>query len=147
MKNIAIAIMGIVFFSTAVVESAWAASAAPRTKAPASAELYFITPQDGESVGHDVIVRFGLKGMGVAPAGVISPNTGHHHLLIDVSELPPMDLPIANDASHMHFGGGQTETVLHLTPGDHTLQLLLGDALHVPLDPPVLSKRITIHVK
>jgi len=119
----------------------------PRSKAPAGAEVYFISPKDGETVGQDVTVRFGLKGMGVAPAGVVKDNTGHHHLLIDNKTAPPADQPIANDETHKHFGLGQTETSVHLAPGDHTLQLDLGDAAHMQFDPPLTSKTITIHVK
>jgi hypothetical protein len=84
--------------------------------------------------------------MGVAPAGVTKANTGHHRLLID-TDLPPMDEPIPNNAQHLHFGGGQTETVLDLPPGKHTLQLLLGDANHIPFNPSVMSKKITVTVK
>ena len=87
-----------------------------------------------------------MKNMGVAPAGVKVPNTGHHHLLIDTG-LPPLDKPIPSDDHHRHFGKGQTETSLKLAPGKHTLQLLLGDYAHVPFSPPVMSKRITITVK
>lgn len=121
--------------------------ALPTTKAPAGAEAYIISPADGATVGREVTVRFGLKGMGVAPAGVGKEHTGHHHLLVDVDDLPPAGKPIPNDEHHMHFGGGQTQTTLKLAPGTHTLQLELGDANHVPFDPPVVSKRITIHVK
>lgn len=124
-----------------------AAPALPRTAAPAGAELYFIAPADGATVGKDFTVRFGLKGMGVAPAGVTTEKTGHHHLLIDVAELPPMNLPLPNDAQHKHFGGGQTEVSLSLPPGKHTLQLILGDALHIPFDPPIVSPKITVTVK
>jgi hypothetical protein len=109
--------------------------------------VYIISPADGATVRRDATVRFGLSGMGVAPAGVEKKDTGHHHLLIDVKTLPSAGQPIPNDEHHKHFGGGQTETVLHLAPGTHTLQLELGDANHVPFDPPVVSKRITIHVK
>jgi hypothetical protein len=123
------------------------AAPVPRAKAPAGAELYFIAPADGATLHGEFTVRFGLKGMGVAPAGTIKENTGHHHLLIDVKELPPGDQPLANDAQHKHFGGGQTETALTLPPGDHTLQLILGDAAHVPFDPPLVSKTIRVHVK
>ena len=123
------------------------APALPSTAAPAGAEVYVIAPADGATVGRDVVVRFGLKGMGVAPAGVAKEHTGHHHLLIDVKTLPPAGQPIPNDANHMHFGGGQTQTTLHLEPGTHTLQLELGDANHVPFAPPLVSKKITIHVK
>lgn len=123
------------------------APALPRTAAPAGAELYFIAPADGATVGKDFTVRFGLKGMGVAPAGVTTEKTGHHHLLIDVAELPPMNLPLPNDTQHKHFGGGQTEVSLSLPPGKHTLQLILGDALHIPFDPPIVSPKITVTVK
>lgn len=119
----------------------------PRTPAPAGAQLYFISPQDGAKLKSPVTVRFGLSGMGVAPAGVAREATGHHHLLVDVDTLPPMDLPIPNDAQHRHFGGGQTEVTLELPPGRHRLQLLLGDANHIPHDPPVLSEAITIEVE
>lgn len=124
-----------------------AAPSLPRTAATAGAELYFIAPADGDTVGKEFTVRFGLKGMGVAPAGVTTEKTGHHHLLIDVAELPAMNLPLPNDATHKHFGGGQTETTLSLPPGKHTLQLILGDALHIPFDPPIVSKKITVTVK
>lgn len=119
----------------------------PVTKATSGAEVYIISPKDGTTVGPNVVVRFGLKGMGVAPAGMAKENTGHHHLLIDVKDLPAAGQPIPKDDNHLHFGGGQTETTLKLKPGTHTLQLELGDANHVPFDPAVVSKRITIHVK
>jgi hypothetical protein len=119
----------------------------PTHEAPAGARAYIISPADGAIVGREVTVRFGLSGMGVAPAGVEKEHTGHHHLLLDVTTLPAAGQPIPNDEHHKHFGGGQTETVLHLVPGTHTLQLELGDANHVPFDPPVVSKKITIHVK
>jgi hypothetical protein len=119
----------------------------PITKAPASAEVYIISPKDGATVGQHVTVQFGLKGMGVAPAGVDKEKTGHHHLLVDVKDLPPAGQPIPKDDTHLHFGGGQTETTLKLTPGTHTLQLEMGDENHIPFDPPVVSKKITIHVE
>jgi hypothetical protein len=123
------------------------APALPITHAPAGAEVYIISPSDGATVGQEVTVRFGLKGMGVAPAGVDKDKTGHHHLLLDVDTLPPAGQPIPADAQHIHFDGGQTQTTLKLTPGTHTLQLELGDRNHVPFDPPLLSSKITIHVK
>lgn len=123
------------------------ASGLPVTKAPADAVVYIISPADGATVGQEFTVRFGLKGMGVAPAGVSREHAGHHHLLVDMKDLPPAGQPIPKDANHLHFGGGQTETVLKLKPGMHTLQLELGDENHVPFDPPLVSKRITIHVK
>lgn len=119
--------------------------AAGDTPAPEGAEVYFIAPQDGATVTSPVRVVFGLKHMGVAPAGVPAPKTGHHHLLIDTG-LPPLDLPIPSDEHHVHFGGGQTETVIELPPGEHSLQLLLGDHNHVPHNPPVKSEKITITV-
>jgi hypothetical protein len=123
-----------------------AASALERTPAPAGVTLYLISPRDGETVASPVLVRFGLTGMGVAPAGVAFEATGHHHLIVD-APLPPLDQPIPNDAKHLHFGKGQTETSLALPPGPHTLQLLLGDLNHVPHDPPVASEPIRITVK
>ncbi|MBB5015807.1 DUF4399 domain-containing protein [Rehaibacterium terrae] len=123
-----------------------AAAGLPRSSAPAEARLYFISPQDGDSVDSEFTVRFGLSGMGVAPAGVVAAHTGHHHLLID-TDLPPLDRPIPNDARHLHFGQGQTEATIRLPPGRHTLQLLLGDHAHIPHDPPVISERITVIVR
>jgi len=116
-----------------------------RTEASANAQAYIISPQDGEVVGKTFKVKFGLNGMGVAPAGVDVKHTGHHHLLIDKDELPAMDKPMGGDV--IHFGGGQTETMVTLEPGEHTLQLILGDKNHVPHDPAVVSKKITITVK
>lgn len=117
-----------------------------RQSAPDGAMVYFIAPADGEVVSSPVRVVFGLKGIGVAPAGIELSNTGHHHLLVDTG-LPSFDLPVPADEHHLHFGLGQTETVVELTPGEHRLQLLLGDHLHVPHDPPVLSEVITIQVE
>jgi hypothetical protein len=118
-----------------------------RRPAPAGAEVYFITPQDGAVLAPGPIkVKFGLRGMGVAPAGIDFEHTGHHHLLINLEQLPDFDQPIPADAQHVHFGLGQTETTVELAPGTHTLQLLLGDWLHIPHDPPVLSERITVTV-
>ncbi|HEY0684249.1 MAG TPA: DUF4399 domain-containing protein [Steroidobacter sp.] len=119
---------------------------AQRTPSPAGAEVYFIAPADGATVSGPVTVKFGLKGMGIAPAGITFDNTGHHHLIID-ADLPPVGAPIPTDAQHVHFGKGQTETTLDLKPGKHTLQLLLGDFGHIPHDPVVASKKITITVK
>lgn len=122
---------------------------AGETPAPAGAEVYFIVPQDGATVTSPVTVKFGLKGMGVAPAGVEKDNTGHHHLLIDI-DAPSgdaLDAPLPADDNHKHFGGGQTETTVELAPGSHTLQLLLGDWSHIPHNPPVLSQKITITVQ
>lgn len=117
------------------------------TPSPEGAQVYIISPTDGEVVKGPVTVRFGLKGLKVAPAGTDRPHTGHHHLLIDVPEHPTLDKPVPADAQHRHFGGGQTETTVELSPGKHTLQLIMGDQNHIPHDPPVMSKKITITVK
>jgi len=120
-----------------------------RTNAPADARVYFIAPADGETVTSPVTVRFGLEGMGVAPAGIEHDRTGHHHLLIDVDEsnMPAMDMPLPTSDQVVHFGGGQTEVSIELEPGEHSLQLLLGDHRHVPHDPAVMSEKITITVE
>ncbi|MFO7276165.1 MAG: DUF4399 domain-containing protein [Pseudomonadota bacterium] len=117
-----------------------------RTPSPPGAEAYIISPKDGEQVKSPVKVVFGLKGMGVAPAGVQFEGAGHHHLLIDTD--PPADLsqPLPTTDKVVHFGKGQTETTIDLPPGKHTLQLVLGDHNHIPHDPPVMSKKITITV-
>jgi hypothetical protein len=135
-----------------VVESlpppvAAAPTSAPGTRhpSPPGARAYIISPQNGAFVPTAFTVRFGLEKMGLAPAGLDKANTGHHHLLIDVS-LPPLDKPIPNDENHLHFGGGQTETILTLPTGWHTLQLLLGDAAHIPHEPPVYSDPIVVNV-
>ena len=112
----------------------------------ADAEVYFVEPQDGATVSSPVNVVFGLKGMGVAPAGIEKENTGHHHLIID-AELPDLKAPVPSSDNYKHFGGGQTETSIELAPGQHTLQLLLGDHFHIPHDPPVMSNKITITVQ
>jgi Domain of unknown function (DUF4399) len=119
-----------------------------QTAAPPNAAVYIISPKDGDTVTSPFKVQFGLTGMGVAPAGVDKPNTGHHHLIIDAT-LSPAELkePIANDAKHLHFGGGQTEAMVTLPPGRHTLQLVLGDWSHVPFNPPIMSPVITVTVK
>jgi hypothetical protein len=123
------------------------AFAADRMAAPAGAEVYFIAPQNGAKLHGPVTIKFGLKGMGIAPAGIKFDNTGHHHLLIDtdVSELN-LDAPMPATDKIVHFGKGQTETTLTLTPGKHTLQLIFADYLHQSFNPPLTSKKITITV-
>jgi hypothetical protein len=130
----------------ALVVGASLAFAQERTPSPAGAEVYIIAPKDGAKVHAPVLVQFGLKGMGSAPAGVKFDNTGHHHLLIDTD--PPADLsaPLPATDKIVHFGKGQTETSLNLAPGKHTLQLLLADQSHIPHSPPVLSRKISITV-
>ena len=119
---------------------------AAATESPAGAELYFIAPVDGDTVSSPVTVLFGLRGMGVAPAGAQLPKTGHHHLIVNAA-TPSAGKPIPSDDNHRHFGGGQTETTLELSPGKHTLQLVLGDYAHIPHNPPVVSEVITITVE
>jgi hypothetical protein len=110
------------------------------------AALYIVSPAHGEVVSSPVKIVFGLSGMGVAPAGIDQAKTGHHHLLIDTG-LPNLNQPIPADDKHRHFGGGQTEVVIELAPGEHSLQLLLADFAHTPHNPPVISQPITIHVR
>ena len=116
-----------------------------RKPAPPDARVYFVGLDDGSVIPQKATIRFGLVNMGVAPAGIDKPNTGHHHLLID-TKLPPLDDPIPNDFNHLHFGAGQTEAIVTLSPGRHTLQLLLGDENHVPHNPPIMSKPIRVYV-
>jgi len=137
---------GFLALSAACALVAAIAADLPRSPAPKDVELYIISPQDGETVARPVTVRFGLRGMGIAPAGMAMENTGHHHLLID-TDPPPYNLPIPADGKHVHFGKGQTEATVTLAPGRHRLQLLLADHLHIPHDPPVVSKPVTIVVK
>jgi hypothetical protein len=130
----------------AEAQTAPPAAAAARTPSPAGAEVYIISPKNGATVKSPVRVQFGLKGMGIAPAGVKFDNTGHHHLVIDGD--PPADLgaPLPSSDKLVHFGKGQTETSLTLPPGKHTLQLVLADPNHIPHEPPVISKKITVTV-
>jgi len=125
-----------------------AAAVADRMAAPAGAEVYFIAPQNGAKVHGPVTVKFGLKDFGIAPAGIKFDNTGHHHLLvdIDIKDLN-LDAPLPATDNVRHFGKGQTETVLTLAPGKHTLQLILGDYTHLSFDPALTSEKITITVE
>ena len=115
--------------------------------APDDAKIYIINPTDGATVPETFTVQFGLSGMGVAPSGVEEENTGHHHLFVDVTNYPDFTAPLPTTDHILHFGGGQTETELTLTPGEHTLQLVLGNFAHIPHDAPVISEKITIHVQ
>lgn len=117
-----------------------------KVAAPAGAAVYFVNLKNGDTVSSPVRVVFGLRGMGVAPAGVDRENTGHHHLLVDVDQFD-VNAPLPTDERHRHFGAGQTEVMLELRPGTHTLQLVLGDQNHIPHHPPVASERITLTVK
>ncbi|MHC8341618.1 DUF4399 domain-containing protein [Pseudomonas sp. HLT2-19-2] len=117
------------------------------TPAPKGAEAFIVSPEDGATVPQEFKVKFGVKDISLAPAGDVTKHTGHHHLLIDVKELPAAGQPIPTDANHMHFGKAQTEATIKLPPGKHTLQLELGDSGHIPFDPPIVSKKITVTVK
>lgn len=139
---------------TLLVLSAVQVSAGGQTPASPDAEVYFVNLQDGQTVTSPVRVQFGLSGMGVAPAGTEKEMTGHHHLLLNRPPLgegedgvDELSYGLPSDENHLHFGGGQTETVLDLPPGQHTLQLVLGDAGHVPHSTPVVSEVITITVE
>ena len=118
----------------------------PRKPSPEGARVWFISPDDGAEVTSPFTVEFGLEGMELLPAGKPGEHSGHHHILVNTG-LPRMDLPITTDANHVHFGQGETSVELSLEPGVHTLQLLLGDDLHIPHDPPVMSSVVTITVK
>jgi hypothetical protein len=132
--------------ATAVSLTASAHAQDFRQPAPAAAKVYFIEPKNGAEVTGPVTVKFGLTGMGVAPAGVEKKDTGHHHVLVNQKLDDPMS-PIPADDKHRHFGAGQTETVLTLPAGTHTLQMVLGDHNHIPHNPLVASEVITITVK
>lgn len=121
-------------------------AAIPRTASPAGASVFFISPVGGDTVTSPVSIEFGIDGMSVVAAGVNDPQSGHHHLLVD-TDLPDLGLPVPADAQHIHFGDGSTSTELNLEPGEHSLQLLLGDHLHIPHSPPVASEVITITVE
>ena len=112
----------------------------------AEARVYFINLEDGDEVESPFLIQFGLSKMGIAPAGIDRENTGHHHLLINVKDLD-FSKPIPASKNHIHFGGGQTESLVELPPGDYRLQLVLGDMTHTPHTPPVVSRQINITVK
>jgi hypothetical protein len=123
-----------------------AAAALPRTPSPEGARVFFISPADGDTVTNPVHIVFGIEGMEVAPAGTDEPHSGHHHILID-ADLPDLTMPIPASENYVHFGDGRTETEITLEPGEHTLQMLLGDHIHIPHDPPVMSEKITVFVE
>ncbi len=126
--------------------AAESAAGLPRTPAADGASVFFITPVDGETVSNPISIEFGIESMSVARAGDATPDSGHHHLIID-AELPNLSMPIPANDNYIHFGDGSTSTEITLEPGTHTLRLLLGDHLHVPHDPPVTSETITIMVE
>lgn len=136
-------VAGAALFAVSVTTSI--AQDLPITPAPEGAKVEILSPADGDTVEREFTVVFGLQGMGVAPAGVDVEGTGHHHLLVNQTELPEAGKPMGNPP--LHFGGGQTQTTLTLEPGTHTLQLIMGDKFHVPHNPAVVSELITITVK
>ena len=111
----------------------------------ANPKVYFINLEDGDRVESPFLIQFGLSGMGIAPAGTDRSNTGHHHLLINVEDID-LSKPIPSSSNHIHFGGGQTESLVDLMPGDYSMQLVLGDMTHTPHNPPIISQRINITV-
>jgi len=149
MKSAAFAALAALVLATAATSQTDPDPRPARTPAPDGASVYFITPGNGEVVTSPLKLRFGLHGMGVAPAGVERPATGHHHLLIDIDAdaMPALDRPLPATDRIRHFGGGQTETTLELPPGQYTLRLVLGDHLHIPHEPAVVSEPITITVE
>lgn len=149
MRNISLFAIALLFAVGSAMAAQNATQRATMTlaKAPHGARVFIISPKNGTTVGQEVQVRFGVEGIALKPAGDATPNSGHHHLLIDAKELPPLDAPIPNDATHKHYGNAQTADTIHLAPGTHTLQLDLGDARHMQFDPLLVSKKITIHVR
>jgi hypothetical protein len=133
------------FLALFVLNGPTSAASGNPTPSPPGAEVYFIGLKDGDTIPTKSVIHFGLRGMGVAPAGTDRANTGHHHLIVD-APTPALDAEIPNDMQHLHFGAGQTETELTLSPGEHTLQLVLGDKNHIPHSPPVSSERIKVKV-
>lgn len=121
-------------------------TALPRTPAPAGARVFFVSLADGATVANPVVIEFGVEGLNVVKAGVNEPQSGHHHLIID-ADLPDLSLPIPASDNYVHFGDASTRTERTLAPGSHRLQLLLGDHLHIPHDPPIKSAVITITVE
>ncbi|PWB66339.1 MAG: hypothetical protein C3F17_01810 [Bradyrhizobiaceae bacterium] len=140
-----VTVAALVLASLIASRDGFAQGAETLTPSPPGATVYFVDLKDGATVPEKLRVFFGLRNMGVAPAGSDLPNAGHHHLIID-SNLPPLNRPIPNDFKHLHYGAGQTEAEITLSPGKHTLQLLLGDKNHVPHSPPIMSPRITVNV-
>jgi Domain of unknown function (DUF4399) len=147
MRHAALIVLGFALFSGAALAQTATTPGPARPKAPHGAKVFIVSPKSGAHVGQDVLVTFGVKGIKVAPATDTTAGTGHHHLLIDQKELPALAAPIPNDATHKHYGKGQTLDTIHLEPGDHTLQLDFGDAAHMQFSPLLVSKKITIHVK
>ena len=137
----------IVFFLASVFSTLHSAGGINKSLSKDTAKVFIISPKDKETVENPITVIFGIEDMEIVPAGENKKYSGHHHLLIDVENLPDLSKPIPSDKNHMHFGKGQTNTSINLTKGEHTLQLLVGDYIHVPHDIPIYSEKITITVK
>ena len=133
----------VLLFCTAFLSDA----TAHRYHSDETKKVYFIIPSDGTTVTNPVKIKFGATGVNIVPAGVDMPDSGHHHLLINVDKLPDLKMPIPADSNHLHFGNGQTETEINLPEGKHTLQLLIGNHLHIPHSEPIISEKIEITVK
>ena len=142
--SVVIALIFAAIFTCGLVSAQQGRTGGP-TPSPEGAGVYFVGLNDGASLPTKMTIRFGLRDMGVAPAGLDRANSGHRHLLID-TELPRLDRPIPNDFNHLHFGAGQTEAEITLKPGTHTFQLLFGDKDHIPHSPPLMSPRIRVTV-
>src|ERR1700686_5401019 len=143
-QRILTSILVLFFGSLMLCDAALSQTGGP-TPSPAGAAEYFIGLKDGDSLPTKATLHFGLRGMGVAPAGSDRANSGHHHLIVD-APTPALNTEIPNDFQHLPFGAGQTETEITLTPGEHTLQLVFGDKNHIPHSPPVISERIKVKV-
>lgn len=133
--------------ASAVAKDVAKPAAQANPAAPHGARVFIESPRNGATVKQDFHIVFGVSDIKVEPATDTTPGTGHHHLLIDVKALPPLNAPIPADAHHVHYGKGQTEADIHLAPGDHTLQLDFADYRHMQFNPPLVSQKITIHVK
>ncbi|MEM7358642.1 MAG: DUF4399 domain-containing protein [Pseudomonadota bacterium] len=144
-------VSGVIEHSQEQAEQAGSAAATTAqsliSASPDGADVFIMEPGDGTTVSSPLTIKFGITNMTVAPAGDNTENSGHHHLLIDVEEMPDMTAPLPATDTIIHFGAGQTETTVELAPGEHTLQLVLGNYLHIPHDPPVISKKITVTVE
>jgi hypothetical protein len=140
----------IVYLLAAVMSSALSVQATESgivSSVSADALVWIESPQDGQRLSSPVTLSFGSSGVEISPAGIERNNSGHHHLLINLQTLPAMDMPLPANAQVMHFGKGQTQATIELEPGVHSLQLLLGNHLHVPHARPVMSDKITITVE
>lgn len=147
LKNVLLSILSVLVLSINILILPQAIALDLISHAPVEAQAYIIEPTEGAIVPETFSVKFGLSGMDLVPAGIEQENSGHHHLLIDQKELPDLTTSLPSTDQIRHFGKAQTETELTLPQGEHTLQLVLGNYLHIPHDNPVISDRITITVK